>query len=72
MSTVRGGWCISAVAKVTVVISAGLDTDECCMQTLTLFWQKNAANCGGYVEKDYFLAENLFYQIVLLCFLYLL
>ena len=35
-------------------------------------WQKCIANGGDCVEKECFVAENLFYQTVLLCSLYLL
>ena len=40
------------------------------MQALTHRCQKYIANGGDSVEKIGFVAENLFYQIVLLCCLY--
>ena len=42
------------------------------MQALVHGWQECIANGGDYVEKLYFVAENLFYQTVLLCSLRLL
>ena len=46
---------------------AGTDFHCCSVQVLVHHWQKCIANGG-----DYFVAENLLYQIVLLCSLYLL
>jgi len=37
------------------------------MQALGHCWQKYIATGGIYVEKQSFVAENLLYQIVLLC-----
>ena len=42
------------------------------VQAFAHCWQKCVANGGDYVEKQCFVAENLFYQIVPLCSLYLL
>jgi hypothetical protein len=52
--------------------SAGTYFYERGMQALVHRWQKCIANGGDYVEKQCFVAKNLFYQIVLLCSLYLL
>ena len=46
------------------VTSAGADIYECSMQVPVHLWWKCIANGG---EKQCFVAENLFYQIVLLC-----
>jgi len=42
------------------------------MQALVYCWQKCVANGDDYVEKQWFLAEYLLYQIVIFCSLYLL
>ena len=42
------------------------------MKDLFDCWQKCTANGGDYAEKECFVAENVLYQIALLCFLYLL
>ena len=54
------------------VISTGIDFDEHCLQGLAHHWQKCIAHGSDYVEKQCFIAENLLYQIVSLCSLYLL
>jgi len=35
MRTVRGGWCVSAMATATVIISAGADVYECAILFIT-------------------------------------
>ena len=42
------------------------------MQSPVYCWQKCIASGGNYVEEECFVAENLFYQTVLLCSLNLL
>lgn len=42
------------------------------MQAVVHCWTKCTANGGECVEKQFFLAENFLYQIMLLCSLYLL
>lgn len=49
------------------VISIGTDLYECDMKALIHHWQNCIANTGDCTETKY-----LFYQIVLLCSLYLL
>jgi len=66
------GWCISAVVPVTVSHPTGADCYKRDVRALVHHWWKCIANGGDYVEKEYFVAENLLYQIVLVCFLYLL
>ena len=48
------------------------DFYECGMQALVHHWWKCIANIDDYSEEDCFLAENLLYQILLSCSLYLL
>jgi len=70
------GWCVStavtATWKTSHVPESHADFYKCSMQDLVHHWQKCIANGGDYVEKYCFVAENLLYQIVLLCSLYLL
>ena len=42
------------------------------MNAALYLWQKSIANSGGHVKKRCFVAENLLYQTVLFCSLYLL
>jgi len=42
------------------------------MQAFIYRWQNCTANGGDYADKECFAAENLLYQIALLCSLYLL
>jgi len=49
------------------VTSAGADFYERVRQTLIHCWHKCTASGGDYVEKYCFVAENLLYQVVLLC-----
>jgi len=51
------------------VTSAGVGLYEHGMQALVHCWRKCITNGGVYVEEECFVAENLLYQIVLLCFL---
>ena len=53
-------------------ISVGVDFYEHKIQTLVYRWWKYLAAGGDYAEKHWFVAENLLYQAVLLCPLYLL
>jgi len=79
-STVKVGHCgqhfpssnaiIAAVKQ--WVTSTGEDFYECCMQVLVHHWWKCVVNGGACVEKQCFVAENLLYQIALLCSSYLL
>lgn len=41
------------------------------IQVLVHCWRKWIANCGDYVEKEWSAAENLLYQTLLMCCLYL-
>ena len=66
------GWCVSVVVTATVATSTGADCYECSMQALVYCWQKCIANGHVCIKKWYFVAENLLYQTVLLCSLYLL
>ena len=50
METKGGGWCISAVATVTVVTSSDAHIYELSMQAL-LCWKKCTASDGEYIEK---------------------
>ena len=50
----------------------GEDFNEHGMQAFVHHWQKCVANGDDYIEKKCFVAENLLYQILLLCSLYLL
>ena len=59
---------IIAAAKQWVT-SAGVGLYEHGMQALVHCWRKCITNGGVYVEEECFVAENLLYQIVLLCFL---
>jgi len=45
------------------------DFCECGMQALVHRWGKCRANGGDCADMDCFAAENLLYQIVLLCYL---
>jgi len=54
------------------VTTAGADLYECSMHYHVHHWQKCISNSGDYVEEQCFVAENLLYQTVLLCSLYLL
>ena len=54
------------------VTSTSADFYKCSIQPLIDCWQKYIANGGDYVEKQCFVAENLFYQMLLLRSLYLL
>ena len=67
---------VSAVVTVTWKTShipkGHADFYECSMQALVHCWRKCIANGGDYVEKLFIVAENLLYQIALLCSLYLL
>ena len=54
------------------VLDGHADFHERGMQALVHHWQKCIANDGDYVEKSWFVAENILYQMVLLCSLYLL
>ena len=63
-----GAWWVSAVLTVIVVIAAAADIYEHGTQTLVHCWQKCIGNRGDYVKNSVF----FLYQIVLLCFLYLL
>ena len=47
--------------------STGADFYKCSMQALVYHWWKYTANGGDCVEKECFVAQNLPYQIVLLC-----
>jgi len=66
------GWCVPAVATVTVVDHCWHRFFKHSMQTLVHHWWKCAANGRDCAEKLCFVAENLLYQIVLLCSVYLL
>lgn len=48
------------------------DLDKHGMQALVHCWTKCTASGGNYVEKQHLVAENLVYQIMLSCCLYLL
>ena len=55
------------------VTSAGAGFYKCSMQALANQWWKCIANGGiFYVKKQCYVAENLLYQIVPMCSLYLL
>ena len=54
------------------VTSAHADFYECDIQALVHCCPKYIANGSDCVEKECFIAENLLYQVVLLCTLYLL
>ena len=54
------------------VTSAGTDFYNGDMQALVHCWRKCTLNDGDYVEKEHFVDENLLYQIMSLCSLYLL
>ena len=61
------GWCISAVVtaawETSHILDGHVDFYDHDMQALVHRWWKCIAN----VEKECFVAENLLYQIVLLC-----
>ena len=59
---------ITAAVKQRIT-SSGAALYEHGMQALAHHWQKHIANGGDYVEKQHFVAENLYQQIMLLCFL---
>ena len=64
---------VSAVVIVTVGhFPLGKTFYESGMWALAHRWQKYIANSGDYIEKQCSVAENLLYQIVLLCSLCLL
>jgi len=70
VSMARHGWCISAVTAATVdhilwYRFLWAQHADCCSSLM-----KIRANGGDYVEEQCFVAENLLYQIVLLCSLY--
>jgi len=75
VSTVRGGWCISALAKgmwkTSHIPDGHADFHDCGMLALVHRWWKWRANGDDYIEKACFVAENLLYQIAFLCSLYL-
>jgi len=52
------------------VTFAGADFYKHGMQAAVHHWQRCTANSGDCVEKQHFVAENLFDQIALLCSLY--
>ena len=52
--------------------STGTDFYELSMQALVHRWWKCTGKGGNYVERQCFVVENLLYQIVLLCYFYLL
>jgi len=54
------------------VTSAGEGVYKHKMEALVCNWWKCIANSGDYVEKESTLAENLLYQVALLCSLCLL
>ena len=54
------------------ITSASADIYECGMQAPVHCWWRCIATGGTYVERDCFVAENLHYQVLLLCSLYLL
>ena len=53
-------------------ISIGVDLYEHSMQALVHHWYKCIANSGDYVQKLILITENLLYQILFLCSMYLL
>ena len=52
VSTVRWWWCISEVARMAVITSAGADSYGSGMQALVHCWQKYITNGGDNVEKS--------------------
>ena len=58
---------ISAVVTVTVLTSTGADVLKRSVQALVHHWWKCITHGGDYVEKLCFVAENLLFQISLLC-----
>ena len=54
----------------TVVTSVSAYFYKYGKKALVHCWQKCTANGGDYTEKKYFVAENLLYQVMLLCSLY--
>lgn len=51
VSTVRGGWCVSALLTATVVTSTGTDFYRYGLQAVVHCWWKRTANGGHNVEK---------------------
>jgi len=54
------------------VFTTGAGFYECSIQAHGHCWRKCIANGSDYVGKQNFVAQNLLYQIALLCSLYLL
>ena len=48
-------------------VKSGVFQQKRGMQALVRCCQKSIANGGGYDKRQYFVAENLLYQIALLC-----
>jgi len=62
VSTVSGGWCVSALVTVAVVTSGGAHCYKCSVQALGYGWRKYMANGGEHVEKYCCIAENVLCQ----------